>query len=942
MSAESEGSIVLSVNGRSREATPGPSQTLLDVLRDDLDLTGAKKACDNGECGSCIVLMDRKPTKACLLAPHRAVGKDITTIEGLAPQSSDTTPAVDTDSPALHPLQQAFLEKGATQCGFCIPGMIMKANALLIANINPTREDVVRSLSKNLCRCTGYTKIIEAVLHAAHLMRSNALPERPAPINGRAVGTSVPRLDSPGTVDGRAKYAADLKMDGMLHAKILRSTVHHARILSIDTSEAEAMPGVAAVITADDVPGTPFLPNCQPQTYVFPRDKVRFLGEGLAAVAAVSEDAAEAALAKIKVALAPLPAMVDLAEAAADGAPRIFDHADNVSPPERIVRGDVDAAFAAADVVVERSYTVPVREHAAMEPEAALAYEDGGKVVIKTPLYHAFVQGTKSIANNLAIDEDDVRIICPHMGGNFGTRGDTLHAVVTAILTRITKKPVKLVLSRAESILGSCKAPAVTMRYRTGATKDGRVTAIDIDVLHGSGSWAPFLVPTTTKGVELCFYETLGALLSHATGPYEIPNVRAVARDVMTNAPRFVPLRGTNANYLPLAYESQMDLVADALGMDPLDLRIKNAMPPGGTTHFGQVLSESVNVKAELEALRPHYDAARRRLDTCTEFDGTPWTRGLGVACGWRNIGYVNTTVTAGAELLADGRVEVLAGTVEQGQGPTTQFAQIASDELGVPISSLVVSIGDTYHAPYPVPTFSSITTVATGKAVQDASTRLKAAIIQAAARMLGRDESHIAIVDGEVVAANGSTTSLTLRDVAAFMMAEGLPLRGEGRIEWNGEAPTILYGYNAGLVELAVNEETGEVKLLNHVNACDPGTLVNPLAVEGQVDGGIAFGIGFALKERFHPDNPPTLEGYGLPTTKDMPRSVTRLFVEAPLERGPFGAKSMAEHPGISPIPGIVNAIANATGARVYDIPATPKKVLAALQESRDPHAAT
>ena len=933
-------SIILKVNGEQRHVAPRPSQTLLDVLRDDLDLTGAKKACDNGECGSCIVLMGRKPAKACLLAPGRAVGRDITTIEGLALRSSDIAPA-DSESPVLHPLQQAFLEAGATQCGFCIPGMIMKAEALLIANNDPSRADVIRSLSKNLCRCTGYVKIIDAVLHASRLMRSNTAPELSRPATGRTVGVSVPRLDSPGTVDGRAKYAADLKMDGVLHAKILRSTVHHARILSIDTSEAQAMPGVAAVITAADVPGTPFLPNCQPQVYVFPHDKVRFLGEGLAAVAAVSEEAAEAALGKIKVELEPLPAVVELVDAAAGDAPRVFDHTGNVSAPERIVKGNVDKALAEADVVVERTYTVPVREHAAMEPEAALAYEEGGKVIIKTPLYHAFVQGTKSIANNLAVDESEVRIICPHMGGNFGTRGDTLHAVVAALLARRTGKPVKLVFSRAESLLGSCKAPSVITRYKTGVTRDGRVTAVDIRILHGTGSWAPFLIPSTTKGVELCFYETLGALLSHATGPYEIENVRAVAHDVLTNAPRFVPLRGTNANYLPLAYESQMDLIAEATGIDPLDLRIRNAMPEGGVTHFGQVLNESVNVKAELEALRPHYDEARHRLRQRARSDDTPWRHGIGVACGWRNIGYVNTTVTAGAELREDGRIEVLAGSVEQGQGPTTQFAQIAGDEIGVPIDSLVVSIGDTSHAPYPVPTFSSITTVATGKAVQDAAARLKAAIVRAAARMLDRDKADISITDGVVVVANGSTATLLLREVAAFMKAEGLRLRSEGLIEWNGEAPTILYGYNAGLIELAVNDETGEVRLLNHVNICDPGTLINPLAVEGQVDGAVAFGIGFALKEEFHPNNAPTLESYGLPTTRDMPRSITRLFVEKPLERGPFGAKSMAEHPGISLTPGIVNAIANATGARVYDIPATPDRVLAAMEKKHESHVA-
>ena len=932
--------IALRVNGRDRPVAPRPAQTLLDVLRDDFELTGAKKACDNGECGSCIVLMGRRPTKACLLPPRRAVGKEIVTIEGLAGHPDVAAP--DSDSPALHPLQMAFLEMGATQCGFCIPGMIMRANALLLANNNPTRDDVVRSLSKNLCRCTGYFKIVEAVLYASRLMRSNAEPESPAPVAaGAAVGVSVPAPrqprdgQRPGDVrsrsdDGRHASRQDPAQRRASRAHPLhryergggdarRRRGSHRRRRARHALPAELpAPGLRLSARQGPFPGRG--PRCgggRERRHRRRRPRQDSGGAG-----------------------APCRRRSISAAAAAEGATRIFDHAGNVSAPERIVRGDVDKALAESDVIVERTYSVPMREHAAMEPEAALAHEEGGQVVIRTPLYHAFVQGTQSIANNLGIDERDVRIVCPHMGGNFGTRGDTLHAVVAALLARKTGRPVKLVFSRAESLLGSCKAPAVKMRYRTGAMRDGRVTAVDIDILHGTGSWAPFLIPSTTNGVELCFYETLGALLSHATGPYEIPNVRAVARDVLTNAPRFVPLRGTNANYLPLAYESQMDLVAEAIGVDPLELRIRNAMPEGGVTHFGQVLNESVNIRAELEALRPHYREARRRLEERPRCDDGPWRRGIGVACGWRNIGYVNTTVSAGAELHEDGRIEVLAGSVEQGQGPTTQFAQIAGDEIGVSVDSILVSIGDTHRAPYPVPTFSSLTTVATGRAVQDAAAQLKDSILRTAARMLDRDDAALSIVDGAVVVRNGSAATVPLRDVAAFMKAQGLPMRREGKVEWNGEAPTILYGYNAGLIELAVNERTGEVRLRNHVNVCDPGRLINPLAVEGQVDGAVAFGVGFALRERFHPDNDPTLTKYGLPTTRDMPQSITRLFVERPLERGPFGAKSMAEHPGISLTPGIMNAIADATGARMYDIPATPERVLAALGDRPEPRA--
>ena len=397
--------------------------------------------------------------------------------------------------------------------------MIMKAHTLLLNKPNPSRDEIAKGLSKNLCRCTGYTKILDAVEYAAELINEGRSAAGPQKANGAAVGVSVARLDSPATVNGAAKYAGDLKMDGMLHGRLLRSQFHHARIISIDVSEAAAMDGVEAVITADDIPGTPYLPNCQPQVYVFPKDRIRFMGEALAGVAAVSPAIAEAALEKIKVKVEGLPYAIEVRHAAHPDAAPLFDHSPRVSEPEEVSCGDIEAGFAEADIIVENTYTVPAREHAAMEPESALAYQEDGQLVIRTGLYHAFVQGTQSIANNLAMKEGDVRIICPAMGGNFGTRGDTLIAVTAGMLAQKTGRPVRMVFSRAESILGSCKAPAVDIRYKTGATKDGRIVAVDVEVMHGAGSWAPFLIDKTTKGLELCYYETLGALLSHATGP---------------------------------------------------------------------------------------------------------------------------------------------------------------------------------------------------------------------------------------------------------------------------------------------------------------------------------------------------------------------------------------------------------------------------------------
>ena len=353
---EQKDTLQLNVNDAEHIVTPG-SYTLLEVIREQLDLTGAKKACDNGECGSCIVLMNDKPVKSCLLKAKRAEGKKLVTIEGLSPDAAHMQPA--DNYSILHPIQQAFLEKGATQCGFCIPGMILKTHTLLRSKPNPSRDEIVKSLSKNLCRCTGYTKIIDAVEYAAELLRENRDGVGMAKPNGHAVGVSVARLDSPATVNGTAIYAADIKMDNMLHGKLLRSEHHHARIVSMDISEAQAIEGVKAVITADDIPGTPFLPNCQPQVYVFPKDRIRFKGEALAAVAAVTEEIAEKALKSIKLEIEELPHAIELADAAQADAEPLYDHSPRVSKPEELSCGDVDAGFAEADVVIENHYSVP-------------------------------------------------------------------------------------------------------------------------------------------------------------------------------------------------------------------------------------------------------------------------------------------------------------------------------------------------------------------------------------------------------------------------------------------------------------------------------------------------------------------------------------------------------------------------------------------------------
>ena len=930
--------IILTVNGERRELEVDPSRPLLEVLREDLDLTGSKRACDDGECGSCMVLLGQKGVMSCLLPVSRAQNKEITTIEGLAEDGE------------LHPLQEAFIEVGASQCGFCIPGIIIQAGMLLKHKPDPSREDVVKYLARNICRCTGYTKVIDAVLYAAELKRGGERRSKANDGNGHMVGGRIDHLDTLKEVIGEAKYAGDLKVEGMLYAKVLRSPHHHARILSMDISEAEAMPGVETVITAKDVPGKMFMLNGRPQIYVFPQDKVRYLGEGLAAVGAVSEEIAEEAVRRIRVEYEPLPAVLDLIDAMKDDAPLIFSPAPNATEVGKVVQGDVEKGFAEADVVVENTYTTPRWEHLAMEPEAALAYlDEEDRMTVHAPFHHSF-RAHRFIAEMLALDQDKVRIICPTMGGGFGSRGDFYAASMAALLAFKTKRPVRIVYTREESLLSSGKSPSYHMKYKTGATRDGKLVAIEMELLTNGGTWANYMAPYT-GGEEMIMFGTLATskapkgALTHTTGPYYVPNYRGRTREVCTNGPRSTPLRGTQGPPLAFAFESQMDQLAAKLGMDPLEFRLKNALEVGSRTHYGQVMQESVGAKATLEAMRGPYAEAQRWAASGNSDPTSPWKRGAGLAATWRSIigqgdsRNVNP-VLAAVDLLEDGRVQVFAGVVEEGQGPKTTLAQIASQELGVPLESLVMTVGDTYLAPYAVETNSSKITIMVGQAVQNASRQLKEALGQEAAKILEDTSENIQIQDGSAFSSRFPEEKLSLGQLATHLREGGVPSKYEGSFVWERsddyDGPNVLYAYTAQVSEVEVNVETGQVKVLRVAHASDAGTVVNPKALEGQIEGGIAFGMGFALKEKFDPDKTRGLKDYKLVTIREAPEEVKVLFVGEPLSIGPFGAKGAGEMSVIAPVPSIINGIADATGARIFDLPATPEKVLEALSNTQ------
>ena len=935
--------ISLKINGTTRTVSTSPDSTLLDVLREDLDLTGAKQACDVGECGSCMVLFGSKGVMSCLLPAKRAQGKDIVTIEGLSSWHLQTEGRpVDSDD-ILHPLQQAFIDLGASQCGYCIPGIIMQAAALLATNRNPTRVDVVKNLARNICRCTGYIKVIEAVLQAAESLRGN-----PKCIDNNAtgrslIGSSVTRLDDLDKVTGQSKYAADLKMEGMTYAKVLRSTVDHSKIVSIDTSAAESVPGVYAVVTAKDIPGNPDMLNGKPQRFLFPTDKIRFKGEALAAITAESAEIAEAALNSIKVEYETLPPVLDFQKADNPGVPLINPPEPNTILARRVISGDAKKKMAQADIVVRNTFSSPRWEHFYMEPEAGLGYIDqDNRILLNFPSHEAFEAHT-FISNLLDIEKDRVRIVCPEMGGNFGGREDYLLAGILALLVYKTRKPVRLVFSREESLLGSSKWYSFNINCATGATKDGQLVAIDSDILVDGGSWSH------SVGEEI--NDCLGRNAYFFTGPYKVPDVRIEAMEACTNSPRAIPIRGITSVNAAMVHETQMDVLAEKLDMDKLQIRIKNALAVGDTLHTGMTLEESVDFKATLEASREPYDSARAQAKAFPPL--SPWKRGVGIGCGWRAVG-VGGRYWAGTELLNSGKVRVLVGAVEKGQGSKTAIAQIAAQELDVPLDSIEIVMGDTIAAPYHHITASQGTITLVGGAVQDASATLKNALIKTASTILEDLPAHIRCAHGALFSTLNPEEKLSFKDLADHLYSNNIPTKYEGSFAFKfakafseqshqqafdpltGQGSNCdVFAYATTIAEVDVNIETGQVKVLKVVYIADSGKIIHPLSFEGQCQGGVVFGLGLALSEQYIPGETRTIKAYGLPTIRVAPEEINVITVDSEYSRGPFGAKGGGEMSDVPIVAAILNGISDATGARVFDLPASPERVLEALRRS-------
>ncbi len=573
--------IEATVNGRKISRAAKPWQRLLDFIRDDLGLTGNKEGCGAGECGTCSVFIDGVLMKSCLVPVAKAQGTTIETIESLA-QTGE-----------LSVLQQAFHRMGASQCGYCIPGMVMAATAALRANPLAGREEIKERLGGNICRCTGYQKIFDAVELARDVysgQKSATALAEPEPAEGGFIGTSVRRLDAPSKVSGSLRYAGDMVMPHMLHMHVLRSPHAHARIVSIDTSQAEAMPGVEGVITYADVPGEDgfgVYVNDQP---VMAREKVRYVGEGIAAVAAEDPLVAKRALAKIKVVYELLPAVFDAEEAMRPGAPAVHQYApDNITKHIPIRVGDVAKGFAESDLVVEQTYSTQAVEHAYLEPEAGLAYVDHDGVVTVVSPDQNITHHRHMLARIIAKPINKVRFIMSPVGGGFGGKEDMIYQGMLALMTMKTRRPVRYVYTREESIISTAKRHPSRTTLKMGLTRDGRIRAVEFKMISDGGAYG-----MSTEGV-MRKAAILGA------GPYNVPNLKMDTYGVYTNNTPSGAFRSFGGLQTQFATETHLDICAEKLGLDPFAIRRINAMQDGATTHTKQKL-KSVSLLRALDA----------------------------------------------------------------------------------------------------------------------------------------------------------------------------------------------------------------------------------------------------------------------------------------------------------------------------------------------------
>ncbi len=740
------------------------------------------------------------------------------------------------------------------------------------------------------------------------------------------VGTSIPRIGAVERLTGKPIFSADLELDAPLILKVLRSGRSHARIVKIDTERASRVEGVARVFTAADVPGRNLTGIINKDRPLLAVDKVRCIGDPIALVAARNESAAEKALRAIDVTYADLPSVFDPEAALKDDAPKIHPKG-NLLFRRTVRKGDAEKGFARCHVVVEKTYRTSCLEHTYLEPDAGVGRvdRDGSFVIVastQNPHYdHA------EVVTLLGVEDEKVRIIQAATGGGFGSKLDLDVQGFIGLALYHLRRPVRFVWSREEAFLASAKRHPLTMTIKTGADRDGRLRAMEARILCDTGAYSSYGVAVASRAAI------------HATGPYEIENVAVTSLCVYTNNPVSGAMRGFGVPQMAFAHESQIDLLAEKLGLDPLEVRRLNALKIGATTATGQTLQASVGIGACLEAIRPYYEETRARLG-CRK--SSLYRRsGLGLGAMFYGIGNtgVRNPSTARIELDPDGSVWLYTGCADIGQGSTTVLVQIASEVLGLPPEEIRVVVGDTKTTSNAGATSASRQTYISGNAVKDAAEKLAATLLTEAVDVLKVPKTSLAFGAGFVTDAKAPERQVPFAELAARARKKGLPLTWQGYFdpetvpldpETGQGIPYATYAFACHLASVSVDVLTGEVRVERVVAAHDVGKAIHPAGIRGQICGGVAMGVGFALMEEFIPQETTSMQDYHIPTCCDMPE-VVPIIVESAEPTGPFGAKGVGEPALIPTAPAILNAVADAIGERIYDLPANLERVLAA-----------
>ncbi|HHY38500.1 MAG TPA: molybdopterin-dependent oxidoreductase [Clostridia bacterium] len=946
--------ITLRVNDTDYSLEVERNWTLLRVLRDVLKLKGTKRGCGTGDCGACKVLIDGEAVNSCTIPAFKAQGKDILTIEGLSRGGR------------LHPIQEAFIDAGAVQCGFCTPGMIITAKALLDKNPDPSREEIAKALGNNLCRCTGYVKIVDAIRLAAARMRGGAEggrngaecqeglksaegtkeapsgPNEPAE-GGKAfafsgsspqyehIGRRIPIRDARAKVTGRATYVGDMELPGMLHGKILFSPVAHAKIKEIDTSEAESLPGVRAVLTYKNSPRVPYNSamrykghNAPKTEYVFD-DTVRYVGDRVAAVAADDPDTAERALKLIKVEYEELPAVFDPEEALSPEAFPIHPGGNLVG--EMLAEcGDVDRAMAEADLVVEDRIKTPRVHHGALEPHVCLAdYGPDGKLTVFAASQTIF-SVRLILSEILGLPLNKIRVIKPTLGGGFGGKIELVLEPVTALLSLRTGRPVRIELSRKEVMVSTRTRYSSVFYIKTGVMRDGTLVAQDIKAVWDCGAYATsaFNVP--------------GAMMEKAFKQYRIKHMRVKSLPVYTNTPIAGAMRGYGSPQLVAAREIHMDHIASVLGMDPVKLREKNLIRPGDPhPRFGYSLGNARPLDCLKKAAEAFgYEERKERL-SATAQKGR-FRRGIGVSSGLHGNGVYGVHVdmtSAAIKMNEDGTAVLYTGNQDLGQGSTTILAMIVAEVLGIDVDDVEVVEADTERTPWDLGTYASRIVWVGGNAAKKAAENIKGQLLEEASRMLGVPKEKLELKGGFALVKGDPEKRVTLGEIV-ISAQQGIDQREIKAYEtFHSIAPAGSYA--AHFAEVEVDTETGSVRVIDYVAAHDVGKAINPLLVEGQIEGGIQMGLGYALTEELVLD-PATgrvtnahLKRYKMFRAEEMPDTKV-ILVEEGEHPGPFGAKSVGEIATVPVAPAVINAVSNALGIRFNEFPLTPERIKAAI----------